>query len=305
MESELLKFLINAQNSDGGWGYFPDKRSALEPTAYALMALRRKLGIDAILSKSRQFVAGSQSPEGGWPIRGKEVDTASWVTPVVGLAVLAANGESTESRAAAEFVMSTFGTMPRSWSNRVAEWLGKSVSNVTTSLSGWSWNPGTATWVEPTCYALFFLKKTSNPLSSQRLNRIVAEAESMIYDRMCRKGGWNYGNAQVLGEELRPYPLTTALALIALQDKHPRLENQKSLDYLKQAVQSEKSVLGLSFTALCLDAYAQDWQDVWEKIEESYQETLFLQDVKTAALRLMVLDARNADNFFRLKLEQG
>jgi hypothetical protein len=305
MESQLLKFLISAQNSDGGWGYFPGKHSALEPTAYALMALRQKPGIDGVLGKSRQFITVSQSRHGGWPVRGKEIDGASWVTPLVGLAVLAANGETKQTQIAVEFVLSTFGTMPRSWSNRLAEWLGNSTSNVTTSLGGWSWNPGTATWVEPTCYALLFLKKTGHLVRGQRPIHVVDEAEAMVYDRMCRKGGWNYGNAQVLGEELRPYPLTTALALIALQENHGRLENQKSLDYLKQSVHSEKSVLSLSFAALCFDVYAQDWQHVWEKVEESYQETLFLQDIKTAALMLMVLDARNADNFFRLKPEQG
>ena len=37
-----LEVLRNNQNPDGGWAYFPGKRSWLEPTAYALLALHQE-----------------------------------------------------------------------------------------------------------------------------------------------------------------------------------------------------------------------------------------------------------------------
>jgi hypothetical protein len=108
-----------------------------------------------------------------------------------------------------------------------------------------------------------------------------------------------------LGEELRPYPLTTALALIALQDRSSRSENQASLAYLKNAVSTENSALGLCFAALCLDLYAQDCEDVWQRLSRCYQDTLFLRDIKTAALVLIVLQARKTKNIFDLKFEES
>ncbi len=305
MKSELLNFLIKAQNHDGGWGYSPGKHTALEPTAYTFMALRGVPGMDEALNMAARLIASTQTPDGGWPVSTSDKEPAAWVTPLVGFADLSATPESMRSQAAFNFVLSTFGRMPLSWTSRVAEWLGHRVSNTATNLGGWSWNPGTAPWVEPTCYALLFLKKVSRRVHDERLLRIISEAGSMLYERMCKRGGWNYGNARVLGEELRPYPLTTALALIALQDQSSRSENQESLNYLRYAVTSESSALGLCFLGLCLDVYAQDCQDVWQRLSRCYQDTLFLKDIRTAALVLIALQAREAKNIFNLKLEKS
>jgi hypothetical protein len=305
MKSELLNFLLKAQNPDGGWGYFPAKHTALEPTAYALMALQREQGADEALNMAARLIAVSQTPEGGWPVSTSDREPAAWVTPVVGLADLFATQHSMRSQAAFKFVLSTFGRMPKTWANRVGEWLGYSAPPKNTNLGGWSWNPETAPWVEPTCYALLFLKKAGRRVQEDGPLQIVSEAESMVYDRMCKRGGWNYGNAQVLGEELRPYPLTTALALIALQDRSSRSENQASLAYLKNAVGTENSALGLCFAALCLDLYAEDCEDVWQRLSRCYQGTLFLRDIKTAALLLIVLQARKTKNIFDLKFEES
>jgi Prenyltransferase and squalene oxidase repeat len=306
MKSQVfLDFLAKSQNPDGGWGYFPGKQSALEPTAYALMGLGRAPQVERVVAMAGKFIAATQTAQGGWPVNTTDKEPAPWVTPLVGLTLLSGRGESAETQAAVRSVVSSFGRMPKGWINRIGEWLGYGSSNVDTKLGGWSWNPGTAIWVEPTCYAILFLKKANSEKQEESIVSIVAEAESMVYDRMCKSGGWNYGNAQVLGEELRPYPLTTALALIALQDRSSRIENQKSLTYLKQSVASEKSLLSLCFTGLCLDLYSQDWQGVWQQLDESYRKTSFLQDIKAAALMLIALDARERNNLFRLGPERA
>lgn len=306
MKTQILQdFLAKTQNPDGGWGYFPGKRSALEPTAYALMGLRRALGADQVLAMATQFIVLNQTVQGGWPVSINDQEPAPWVTPLVGLALLSGSGESSQTQAAFKSVLGAFGRMPKGWVSRIGEWLGYGPSNVNTNLGGWSWNPGTAIWVEPTCYAILFLKRATLDSRDQSVIRVVAEAESMVYDRMCKSGGWNYGNAQVLGEELRPYPLTTALALIALQDRSSRIENQQSLTYLRQAVSFEKSPLSLCFAGLCLDLYSQDWESVWQQLDETYRKTSFLQDIKTTALMLITLDTRERNNLFRLKPEKA
>ena len=83
-------------------------------------------------------------------------------------------------------------------------------------LQGWSWIAGTFSWVEPTAWALLALRKRA--AAGQRIDsRRLSEAEALLVDRCCEHGGWNYGNANMLGKELRPYVPTTAMALLALQ----------------------------------------------------------------------------------------
>ena len=62
MESVYLRtrreFLLQNQNRDGGWGYFPGKQSWLEPTAYAALVLHG----DPAAAKATALVLGWQNP---------------------------------------------------------------------------------------------------------------------------------------------------------------------------------------------------------------------------------------------------
>ena len=63
---------------------------------------------------------------------------------------------------------------------------------------------------EPTAWSLVALRKCARaglPVEVSRLN----EGEMVLADRCCETGGWNYGNSNMLGKELRPYVPTTAL----------------------------------------------------------------------------------------------
>jgi hypothetical protein len=180
-------------------------------------------------------------------------------------------------------------------------------SYVEENLRGWKWTPNTANWVEPTSYALLFLKKYLRSLasspegsSSRNLKPVIAEGESLLYQRMCREGGWNYGNARVLGEELRPYPLTTAIALIALQSPSS-LECQKSLAYLQQAAANERSALALCMAVHCLSLYGIPAERWMQAATVLYDETQFLKNIKTSALALLALQSLNGSNAFRLE----
>ncbi len=319
MKQECLDFLIHSQNPDGGWGYFLGKVSAVEPSAYALLASHVNPALGAASGRVIAFIKNRQTPEGGWPINAVDTEAAAWVSPLAAFALLAVEGSDEICIRAARFVLRSFGTMPRSWTARMAEWLGYgNGANVDTSLGGWGWNPGTAKWVEPTCCSLIFLKglrakmrhhgcelpaltrEHGEPLlRTERLTSVIAEAESMVYDRQCASGGWNYGNSRVLGEDLRPYPLTTALALIALQDHKDRAENQRSLVYLNRAIEIEKSALSLCYACLCFDLYSQKWHHLLEKLVELHKNIEFFGSVKASALALLALQAKEGKNIFR------
>jgi hypothetical protein len=180
-------------------------------------------------------------------------------------------------------------------------------SYVEENLRGWKWTPDTANWVEPTSYALLFLKKylrssvsSREGSSSTDFKLVIAEGESLLYQRMCKEGGWNYGNARVLGEELRPYPLTTAIALIALQDPSNK-ECQRSLAYLQRAAADERSALALCMAVQCLSLYGIQAERCMQAATVLYNENQFLQNIKTSALALLALQSLNGDNAFRLE----
>ncbi len=78
---------------------------------------------------------------------------------------------------------------------------------------GWSWYPGTASWVIPTAASLLALRKMGIDAHA-RLN----DGQGFLLARECPGGGWNHGGTFVRSEKAEPYPETTGLALLALRD---------------------------------------------------------------------------------------
>jgi Prenyltransferase and squalene oxidase repeat len=308
VRTQIINFLLEHQNQDGSWGFFPGKAGVIEPTAYALMSLASERRTESAMERGVAFLKRTQTPQGAWAISTQDSEEAAWATALAGLALLRLEGAAS-MRTAAELVVSAFASHPRPWVLRLADWMRSfDASYVEENLRGWKWTPETANWVEPTSYALLFLKKYLQSASgrdglqtgsSKALKPVIAEAESLLCQRMCKEGGWNYGNARVLGEELRPYPLTTAIALIALQDSS-RPECQRSLSYLQRAVPDERSALALSMTVLCFTLYGVQAAPWLQAAEVLYEETQFFQNIKTSALALLAMQSLSGENTFRL-----
>ncbi len=96
-------------------------------------------------------------------------------------------------------------------------------------LTGWPWTRDTSSWVEPTAWAMLALRALGDDLSRHAVDGRLELAEAMMLDRACPDGGWNHGNGRVLGQDLRPYPDTTALALLAMRPRHPSPETTAGL----------------------------------------------------------------------------
>jgi hypothetical protein len=109
--------------------------------------------------------------------------------------------------------------------------------------------------VEPTAWCLLLLKqcRARGPLVGAD-DRILV-AEQMLADRACRAGGWNYGNANAFGHDLQPYVPTTALALLAMQDRRGMPVVDKALDAIQTNVATERSVISLATAIICLRAH--------------------------------------------------
>src|SRR5215472_12228886 len=63
-----IPFLVEMQNADGGWGYNWGTRSAVEPTAWALLALWSQKVSESALDEAKGWLRRAQSPEGSWPV---------------------------------------------------------------------------------------------------------------------------------------------------------------------------------------------------------------------------------------------
>jgi hypothetical protein len=134
------------------------------------------------------------------------------------------------------------------------------------TLRGWSWIEGTFSWIEPTSLCLLALKKSQATLHPRERSARIDEAERMLLDRVCRTGGWNYGNSNMLGQELHAYVPTTALALLAMQDRREHPAVQQSLEYLVRQRLSEQAGMALALTSMCLGVYGAPAADVDERL---------------------------------------
>ncbi|HUF40948.1 MAG TPA: hypothetical protein VMR20_03235, partial [Verrucomicrobiae bacterium] len=165
-------------------------------------------------------------------------------------------------------------------------------------LIGWSWTPRSFSWVEPSSYFITALKKLKLHLPQKSFQQRVEQGELMIYDRMCEGGGWNYGNASVLGEVLTPFPDVTAVALIALQDHPGREENQMSLTALDRMAKETASGLALSWSVICYRLYRKESAPLARLLEQQFAKTRFLGETKTVALAILALE--NGAEYFRI-----
>jgi hypothetical protein len=156
-------------------------------------------------------------------------------------------------------------------------------------LIGWPWMTGTFSWVEPTSYFLIALKRMRRHLLGTNVDERINQGESMIYDRMCAGGGWNYGNSIVYGEKLWPYADTTAIALIALQNRRDVQENRLSFAALQNALKTVDSSLALSWSILCYDVYGPDSAELRKRLISGFETTAYLGENKSLALCVLAL----------------
>jgi hypothetical protein len=187
------------------------------------------------------------------------VPHGDWATSLAIVALSRFSEERSSTDAAAEWLLAQEGRRS-SWMTKLMFLLfpERKVVQLDPDLIGWPWYPDTFSWVEPTSYALIAFKSLRPVLRGRRARARIDEAERMILDRECFGGGWNYGNSKVLDEELWPYPDTTALALIALQD-FPRPESlERSLGALLEMVEERTSVLSLALAVLALQLHGRD-----------------------------------------------
>jgi len=217
MESSTLGTIQAAQNPDGGWPYRRGG-SWTEPTVYALLAhyagSTRNPGADRAVA----WLCAAQRADGGWPPR-PSVAQSTWVTALVALLPPDVIGAERHARAVG-WLLEQSG-MESTTAFRLREFLLKGEVQDGPEQSGWSWFPGTAAWVTPTCLGILALKKCYWRKPAPELRERIEAAQAYLFSRRCADGGWNHGAARALGYNSAYYPETTGQALLALAGTDP------------------------------------------------------------------------------------
>jgi squalene-hopene cyclase-like protein len=281
-----LPFLRNAQNADGGWGFHPESQSRVEPTCWAVLALR---ALDTppisaeILDRGFQFLRAAQLTNGSWAAS-PEVTTGCWVTSLA-CWVLATDARANEAVAAGlKWLCNDWPRDSSPWRRLLGRFSSKrKISAQNDSYRGWGWTPRTSSWVEPTSFALILLAKFPAEALPKGMERRRDLARRMLYDRMCPGGGWNCGNPMVYGVAGEPLIVPTVWALLALRDDPNRPEFAMSLDWLEKNIENAHGAGSLALARICLEVCGRKWPATAPASADFYARNEFLQNISVAS----------------------
>jgi hypothetical protein len=286
-----VPFLLGAQNADGGWGFYPDSESRVEPTCWALRALQNSPLRDAEdhLRGAQQYLLLAQLEDGSWPAAPQE-KTGSWVTSLA-CSVLSRDKSCKNSVSAGlAWLCSDYPRDSAPWRRFLRRFHPESrVADQDDSFRGWGWTPRTSSWVEPSALAILALRDCPldwRPADSARRREL---AIGLLYDRMCPQGGWNCGNPRVYGIDGEPLVLPTGWALLALIDQPAHERKSKSLVWLHDNFASIHGPASLAVARITLEAYGVRLPEGNFKPQNLFDATEFLRTTEVVSWNCLAL----------------
>lgn len=247
-----LRLLKDTQNPDGGWGYFAGKRSWLEPTSYALLALHQDTGSEH-WERGWNLLREWQRDDGAWRPTA-QVEDAHWSTALAVTLHCVRNVYDSRFRNGVDWMLDSAGVEGRLLQRVVAYFTNVSPTGHDLKYRGWPWRPDSVSWIEPTAHSLVALKMAAPHIGGALLKRRIVMGEGMILRRRCSDGGWNYGSTAALGIDLPSYPETTALALLGLQGNRDA-DLGPALARARQLYEQGQSPLASALLKLSLRSY--------------------------------------------------
>jgi hypothetical protein len=241
----LVERLDAGADREGAWGYRSGGGGATEPTALAALALAANDGPAERVAKALRWLASRQRPDGAVPVTAS-LSSPQWTTSLAVLGWLRC-GPGAGARYERE-IAAGLGWLLRSRGRRLPP--NPEIFDHDTTLAGWSWSPGSYSWVEPTSYALLALRAASREVHERSRSGI-----ELLLDRALPEGGWNYGNRRVLGNVLRPFPAPTGTALAALAGVAPDPLIDEAIAYLHRDLPRIRAPLSLSWGLIGLTAW--------------------------------------------------
>ena len=244
-----LEFLRKSQNPDGGWSYFPGKRSWFEPTAYAMLALHGRPESESDLDRAWELIRSWQLPDGSFRPSG-QVQEGTWVTAHAVTLATVRGVDDARVRSSVDWLLRVVGA-EHGVAMRAASFFHLIQTKLDVSHEGWPWRDGNASWIEPTAHTLVALKKVASRYRTAEVERRIQEGEKLVLSRRCSDGGWNCGNPNVFNLDLPSYPETTGLALLGLEGRKER-ELASALEVARRFRAETKSSLAKAWLAIAL-----------------------------------------------------
>ncbi len=191
--------------TEEGWRYAPNGPLACEPVALAALALAGHGRYDQA-RPACEWLVRQQGKDGSVGVLAGQAAPA-WPT---GWAILAwqAWENATQEQPFRQPIDRAVAFL--------LEWRGKALPRTpemghNTLLVGWPWVENTHSWSEPTAVNVLALRAVGRGDHPR-----VQEGVALLVDRLLERGGCNYGNTVVLGQELRPHVQPTGMVLLAL-----------------------------------------------------------------------------------------
>ena len=291
--ASLESVLIDSRSTDGGWSAFGTGPADTESTAWAVIALRGRAGDAAgAAAEGRRWLLETQDSDGAWPVW-PSVPQPGWTTALAILALVESGAPATTAAVrGGRWLLGVRGGRI-SWLGRVSVRLGWITPSVELdhSLSGWPWVPDTFSWVEPTSWAILAMRVLDGSIPEAERRSRTDEAIALLIDRACVSGGWNYGNRTVLGEDLWPYPDTTAIALLALAGASAHRAVGAGVEALEDMLAGPSSRLALALGTLALQAQGREVEALRRRLAEAWltEEEILAPTTRARALTLLAL----------------
>lgn len=287
--SKLSGSLLQRNLTGGGFQEQPGGDFRPDATSWSIIALAANGEDNKSIDPSRHRLAKEQRKDGRVSITADQPD-AIWPTALAVLAWQGAAAHREAQQQAIHFLLNTFGTHgPRPNDSPLGH---------DPSIPGWPWVIATHSWVEPTALALLALN-----ISGKADHLRARQATRMLLDRQLASGGWNYGNTWVYGQELRPMPAPTGLALQALAGRAEPAEVEKSLSYLESIIDHTRTPFSLAWALLGLSAWKKRPHSAKDLIAESLGRQHILGDFPTTHLSLLLLAATAEDGLLGLMVD--
>lgn len=262
---EAMTHLLAARREDGGWGYHAHTASVTEATALAVLALVASADTSGASASGTSWLS-ERLRDDGFLSASPSLTERSWMTSIGGLALNETGSNSAATAARDALLTAEVFTVliPR-----------PTVYGYNTGIPGWPWTDGDFSFIEPTAFAVLFLKAMGQ--SGQTRAR---DGVRLLRDRSLDAGGWNYGEPEVLQGDLFPTIIPTAVALLALQDE-PDSATDAGLAFLETQQGSISTLLSLGWATIALnvygrltDAWCMDLVNLWSDLPDERRDPM-------------------------------
>ncbi len=282
--ADAVRFLVSSQLISGGWGYEPGAPAVVESTAAGVLALRAEQAVDETLKRAINWLISSQNEDGGWGLNAKDTHS-NWHTAWAVLALQRAGHAGSQTERGIHWLL-TQPVMQYTDAGLLSE--GSKIAKIDFSIRGWPWQPGEASWVEPTAIAMLALEHAKDQTS---VHDRLAEAVRYLLDRRVPGGGWNVGNPVMFSSILPARAHPTAWSLLALNVLAPESILADDIQFLKAEMQRDGGAMGLAWGILALRATGRtDEQSINELVALQQSDGSWEQNPYVTSAALMALE---------------